>query len=552
MKKLLLTGLLLFGSLALVFGGGQRSGGARGATTAGTKTPITFTLFNADATEDLPFSDPVAKKINELTGVSLEVDRPVGGDTQAVALMIASGQYPDLIYAKGDLTKLIESGAVIPLDDLIEKRGANFKKLYGDQIVRLRNSTADPKIYHAGTYGVNTAHWATDGSLQLQHAILKDQGYPPMKTLADYEKAIKAYMAKYPTINGQKTIGLSLLIDTWQWFIDLANPANYLIGWPDDGQWLVDQRTNQATYKFLNPEMKIYYQWLNRMHAEGILDPESFTQKEDVWKAKIASGRVLGIGYPLWGYGDARTSLIRDGMPERTYAYMPIVADSHYESALLKDYGFGGGWGIAISSTCKDPERAFEFIDWICSEEAQILVNWGLPGVNYTVQNGKRVQTASDRSLEDIDPDYQKKTGVGRWAYPFPQLGQGFIDSTGNYITKDSPENIKANYIPVERETLAAYGAQMWTDLYPSPEKLGISKHGQAWQYALPPDVNALVTEADDLSKSALANMILGRPADFDAAWNKFQADLKSIGIEQANQALTELVKDKLKLWGVQ
>jgi len=71
-----------------------------------------------------------------------------------------------------------------------------------------------------------------------------------------------------------------------------------------------------------------------------LLDPESFTQKEDVWEAKIASGRVLGIAYPRWGYGDARTSLIQQGMPERTYAYIPIVADKKYKSPMLKDYGF--------------------------------------------------------------------------------------------------------------------------------------------------------------------------------------------------------------------
>lgn len=67
----------------------------------------------------------------------LEVQHPVAGDAQAIPLMMA-GDFPDLIYAKGELTKLIDAGAVIPLDDLIEKYGTNMKKLYGDQIVKLR------------------------------------------------------------------------------------------------------------------------------------------------------------------------------------------------------------------------------------------------------------------------------------------------------------------------------------------------------------------------------------------------------------------------------
>ncbi|GHT58446.1 ABC transporter substrate-binding protein [Spirochaetia bacterium] len=547
-KQMLPAAAVLLCVMALASCGGKKTNAVK-ATTAGTKTPITFTFFNADATEDMPFTDPVAQKITELTGVTLEVDRAVGGDTQAIPLMIASGEYPDIIYAKGDLTMLIESGAIIPLDDLIEKYGKNMKELYGDQLVRLRNSQADPQIYHAGTYGVKTALWSTEGPLQIQHAVLKEQGYPRMRTLDDYEKALKTYLARHPTINGQKTLGLSLLIDTWQWYIDLSNPANYLIGYPDDGQWIINQDTLEATYKFLYPGMDAYYKWLNRMNAEGILDPESFTQKEDVWKAKIASGRVLGIGYPLWGYGDARTSLIKDGMPERTYAYPPLTINENYSSAMLKDFGFGGGWGIAITSTCKDPERAFEFIDWMCSEQAQTLTNWGLEGINYDVINGKRVQKASDRVQQDTDPDYGKKTGVGRWAYPFPQRGDGYIDSTGNYNTKNSPENIVANYLPVEKETLAAYGATMWIDLYPTTESLGVSRHGQAWQYTLPPDVNAKITEADELVKGALANMILGPPSAFDAAWQKMLSDLRSIGIEDANKALTALVKEKITMW---
>ena len=65
--------------------------------------------------------------------------------------------------------------------------------------------------------------------MQLQHAVLKELGYPQINTLEDYENALKAYMKKFPTIDGKKTIGLSLLIDTWQWYIDLSNPSGYLI-----------------------------------------------------------------------------------------------------------------------------------------------------------------------------------------------------------------------------------------------------------------------------------------------------------------------------------
>ncbi|MEM5598769.1 extracellular solute-binding protein [Niallia circulans] len=83
----------------------------------------TLTFFSADLTKDDKFDNPVAKEITKKTGVKLEISHPVGGDTQAVPLMIASGDYPDLIFGKGDLNKLIDAGAVIPLDELIEDKG---------------------------------------------------------------------------------------------------------------------------------------------------------------------------------------------------------------------------------------------------------------------------------------------------------------------------------------------------------------------------------------------------------------------------------------------
>ena len=542
--------IVLFAIMAVVLLAGCKKENKPTVSTAGTKKHISFTFFNVDAVEDMPFTDPVARMITKATGVALTVDRPVGGDQQAIPLMIASGQYPDLVYAKGNLTLLIEAGVVIPLDDLIEKRGKHIKELYGDQLVRLRNSIDDPRIYTVGTYGVVPGIWKTDGTMQLQHAVLKDQGYPRMQTLDDYEKAIKAYMAKYPTINGQKTIGLSLLLDTWQWYIDLSNPSGFLTGHPDDGQWFVDEDTLEAQYKFLHPDTKHFYKWLNRMNAEGILDPESFTQKEDIWKAKIASGRVLGLAYPIWGYGESRASLINDGMEDRTYAYLPIMIDESYRAAVLKDAGLSGGWGIGITTACKDPERAFEFLDWMCSEEAQVLVNWGVENENYHVVDGKRIVPDEEQRRAESDPDYGKKTGVGRWAYPFPMRGAGYIDSTGNYITKDSPERIvNQEYLAVEKETLAAYGAKMWIDLFPSTESLGVSKHGAAWQYTLPPDANAKVTEADSYIKNALANIVLGRPENFEASWAKIQQDLRRIGIDETGKTLTKMIKEKIELW---
>ena len=54
-----------------------------GAQNAGESSaePITFTFYNADGTED-PWTDPVAKKITQETGVTLKTEYPSNGMDQ--------------------------------------------------------------------------------------------------------------------------------------------------------------------------------------------------------------------------------------------------------------------------------------------------------------------------------------------------------------------------------------------------------------------------------------------------------------------------------------
>ena len=142
----------------------------------------------------------------------------------------------------------------------------------------------------------------------------------------------------------------------WRWLITVGNKATLTAGYPDDGQFVVNDETGEATYKFLLDESREYFKWLNHMNAEGLLDPESFTQKEDTYKAKIAAGTVIGLSDADWDYQSSVTSLIAEGKDELTYAKLPVVMDpSKHKDQSLKDYGFSGGWGIAITSSCKDP-----------------------------------------------------------------------------------------------------------------------------------------------------------------------------------------------------
>ena len=55
--------------------------------------------------------------------------------------------------------------------------------------------------------------------------------------------------------------------------------------------------------------------------------------------------------------------------------------------------------------------------------------------------------------------------------------------------------------------------------------------------------------KADDYVQKAVTQAILGKEEDFDAAWDKIQSTLNSYGIDKVNQGMTDLTKERIKLW---
>lgn len=504
----------------------------------------TLTFYSKDYTDNIFFNDDVAREIEKRTGVTLKIINPSASSEDAISLMIANADYPDLIFAKNELNKLIEAKAIIPLDQYIKDNGENLRKLYGKQFSRLRNTKNDPSIYTVGAFDLIENKNEIYGNFQIQNAVLKELGYPSIRTLEEYENAIIAYKNKYPEVLGQKTIGLSLIIDSANWIYTLSNPSNYVLGLPDNGYWVVDEDTAKVTYKFLYPGIESYIKWLNKIYHEGLLDPETFTQSYEVWHSKMSSGYVLGTVFPYWNSSDIRTNLLNNRYENRTYAFLPVTVDRDVLDPTLKDFGYSGGWGIAISTGCKNPEKAFKFLDWYCSEEAQILVNWGIEGKHYYInEEGKRI------SAPDLN-DYE--CGIGKWVYPFPQAGTGYIDSAGNMLSKTTKEMLVSNYTLVEKMTLRAYGVEIWSDLFPTPEQLGVSKYGQIWQYVIDSKYTERLENINEYVRSELIKMIIDDMENFDSSWQKMQKKILEMNITEISNELHKLILSKVELWNME
>lgn len=137
MKKLVTLGTVLGLSGTLLAGCGGNSAQENSASAGETSTgPITLKFF--DKNFDQAFTTPVAQEITKKTDVTIEMMPTTGNAEEKLNLMLASNDFPDivLIGRTDDLiNKYIAAGALIPLDDLIEKYGPNIKKCMGTRSV---------------------------------------------------------------------------------------------------------------------------------------------------------------------------------------------------------------------------------------------------------------------------------------------------------------------------------------------------------------------------------------------------------------------------------
>lgn len=513
------------------------------------KEPITFVFYNADGTED-PWTDPVAKEITKETGVTLETDYPLNGSAERIALMIATGEYPDLIFAKGDAGALIDSGSLIDLSELIDKYGPHIKKLYGKEYEKLRYSKADPSIYQLSCSKIDDDTLESSGTAQLQWAVILSNDYKVPKTLEEYEQMIKKYLAANPAIDGKETIGISICCSDWHWYPTLSNPSGYIAnGSPDNGQWIVDEEYN-VTYKHAVEGQKDYYKWLNRMHAEGILDPEFATQTFSDYLEKIASGRVLGLLDASWDYQEAEQALCAEGKYDRTYAGLPVTINKAVKCTALQEQGIATGWGIGITKSCKDPVRAVKFLDWLCTDKAQILVNWGIEGENYYYDSkGKRCRKEEEIRRYEEETTYKEETGVGKHNYPFPCYGSKKKDSTGNYYSLTTKDSIIKSYNMAEKRALQNWGVNMLTDIFPQADSLPQAEYSPLWAQTFPADVTRIEDKLDQITWKSLIQCVVCRPEEFDRKWSVFQKSLIRAGRTEAEKKISDIVKDQAALW---
>ncbi len=524
MKKKVVSVLLVATMLSGVFTGCGKSNKSV-VNEDGIKEFTAF--FSVPATQDVNDDNVVQKLIAEKTGVKVK-ETWLTGQTQeeAVGTLIAGGEYPDFIEGGNMSVQLYEAGALVALDDYIEKY-PNIKALFTEQEWdQLRQE--DGHIYwlpqFQNIHGEEKACSHNDEAFWIQARVLEWAGYPEIHTMDQYFDLIEAYDEANPTLeDGTENIPYTILCEDWRYFC-LENAPQFLDGYPNDGSVIVDvDKKKVIDYNTTDTAVR-YFKKLNEEYKKGVVDPESFTQTYDEYIAKLSSGRVLGMIDQWWDFAYSAGDAIKTaGLDKQGCEYVPLPIT--IDEGMKNQWHNSGGVlnvssGLAVTTSCADVDGALKFVNDILDQEILNLRFWGIEGTNYEVGDDGVFYRTEQQRVDAADANY-KAENLCPYSY-FPQ----YDGTSDDGINAMKPENQPGEFYDGLKDDVKncfdAYGVKTYVEM------LGTSEAPGPW-YPMYTKSNNMNTSTEggtawtmmgEVKHEYLPKVVMAD--NFDSAWDEY------------------------------
>ena len=331
---------------------------------------------------------PMFQEMEKRTGVKINFQSPAAGSgTEQFNLMLATGDYPELIEAAwsteypGGPQKAIEDGIILPLNDLIDKYAPNFKKAMESNPDWEKQCKTDEGQFY-GFPMLSKGDYSCFGGIMLRKDWLDELNLEVPETIAEWENVLRQFKEKKGA-TAPYTSNARLFSPTWQ--SPQFNTA-FNVG---KGFYV---ENDVVKFGPLEPGYKDWIALMSRWYQEGLLDHDYLVNSDSAIDAKMtdgSAGAIQGtVGATMGKYlnlmKDQNYDLVAAPTPVMNKGDIPIIGDispSVQEPAL------------AITSNCKDPIAAVKWIDYLYSDEGLILKNFGIEGDTFNYVNGEPILT---------------------------------------------------------------------------------------------------------------------------------------------------------------
>lgn len=451
------------------------------------------------------------QEIQNKTGVDIEFIHPIEGQhTEQFNVMIASGEYPDVVTFEwaayqGGLLRAVEDGVIKNLDPYITKDTMpNFSKL-------LEDNPEWAKVNKASDGTRNIFHNYVE-SLEINPYIgptirqdwLDKLGLEVPETIDDWYTVLKAFKEQDPNGNGQADEVPYTDDSTWT-----TNMFAAAFG-VSSGAMLND--AGKIEYGSVTDGYKQFLQTMNKWYSEGLLDREYAAQARkniDYKMTNDISGAYLGfsgsqMGKYIAARGDDGYKLTAAPWPKKD-----ANSPAYCGYANMKQY-INVATGTAVTTQNKFVDETIKLIDYFYSDEGRAFMNYGIEGESYTVENGEYKYT--DKIMKD--PNGKDPVAV-LTSYAIPIWG-----CLPGVMRLDSYDKISRSYPEQSAAAKTWINADM-SHLLPS---LSFTTEESAV-------INKNLADVSTCQSEWTSKFIMGTES-FDN-WDKYISEMKTMGVDK-------------------
>lgn len=506
----------------------------------------------------------IGKYLKEKFNVTIKIVGYSGKYSDYCAQMLAAHSYPEMMLFQDTnvFSNYVKADALMNMGDLAKQYAPNMLTFYKDQLPLWQmESDADGKMYCycAQTPNVQQTTGGSFFDMVVRNDIIKEQNYPTLLDEDSYISLLKTALAAHPQTDGQQTIGLSLAAGE-NWVLTDAMIEIYAHGKYGEGSGLT--KYDSASKKIIDlitddNNWKEGIRFWNKMYREGILDKECFTDKDDTVQQKLSTGRALSTFYVTWEEADVNKNLKQAGKEQYSYVTMPIMLKYQIDQkqdrvgTITDSYSYQT---VAITKNSKNYAKIMQMINWVCTEEGQNLIGWGIEGQHYTVgSDGKKTPTAEYLAcLNGTGTDTHFNDGlINNLCYTFLGGSYGYDKNGQTYNIAIDTSVQDAGMDSYTKDVYSHYGWKSVVDPW---------KSNSAFKYTLvhstdssskgnsdpQAEENVLNTKCKNYRDDNIAQLVMATSdADFESKWASFVEGYKALDpdnvrITKSNEGLKE------------